>query len=118
MPDYDAMPLPGGGGDFFSEFFGGTDKEVESEKYDKALADYNMTRSYIETFATPAGQVVFQDLWERLVHTVQFDPRVPNPEMMGFFNEGAKSVILEIQHRMERLGDQPPEPPAEGIDLG
>lgn len=117
MPDYDAMPLPGAGGEFFSELFA-KNEEVESEKYDKALADWNMTRAYIETFSTPAGQAVFQDLWEQLVPKVQFDPRVENPEVMGFFNSGAASVILEIERRMKRIGEDPPEQPGESIDLG
>jgi hypothetical protein len=110
--------LLGGGGNALAQLFN-VNPNVAEENYDKALAEHQRCCMYREVFSTPAGTLVLQDLYERNVPVVQFDPRVANPEVMGFFNEGSKSVVLFIRDCIEKAGRKPPQQPeSEELDLG
>lgn len=110
--------LMGGGGDALAQLWN-IDPKVAEENYDRALEEHQRCCLYREVFSTPAGILVLQDLYERNVPVVQFDPRVENPEVMGFFNEGAKSVVLSIRDMVEKAGRKPPQQPeSDELDLG
>lgn len=91
--------------------------EMAGEKYDKELAQFNLNQQYIRVFSTADGNAVFLDLWARYVTVPQFDPGIENAAQHGFFKEGCKYAVLEIQRRMLKAQEGPPAQPVPNEDF-